>query len=123
MDELYEAILNMLNDEYKRGSTYQEMAKKYKISYTHLHNMMNGVSHPSCLSLLNFAKMFPNARISLDGNATVNNVEQNTGIVSGAHSSNVLQDGSSDFMKKILSSPRLSAEEKVKVMQVIQDIE
>ncbi len=63
---IYDEILAELKKEYA-NSTYQEMAKKYGISYTHMRNLMNGDRALDGISLELLFKLFPRAAICLRG--------------------------------------------------------
>ena len=99
--DIYKQITELLKSEYDAGATYQELADKYGVSYTHMHNLLNGKRAVSGISLDFLFKLFPKATICLTGDKTSS-------------------DCIAAVFDKILESEDLSAEEKVKVMKVLK---
>ena len=117
--DLYEKILSMLKEEYENGATYQEMAKKYGLSYSYLRELLLGIKPVSRMSLDFFFKLFPAATISVEGKTIVPVV--NNGTNSGAMTG-VIQygDNADKVLNQILSTEDLTAEEKIKVIKVLK---
>lgn len=63
--ELYEEVTKVLSADYSSGMTYQEMAKKYGLSYVYVRALLKGERPVSGITLATFFKMFPRARIEL----------------------------------------------------------
>lgn len=82
---LYQEILEALKKEYNDGATYQEMAQKYGVSYTHIHNLLNGKRAIDGISLKFFFRLFPNAAVTINGGivAPVVNYGHNHGTMNG----------------------------------------
>ena len=118
--DIYEKIINHLREEYSSGATYQELASKYGVSYTHIHNLLNGKRAVSGISLDFLFRLFPKAQINLHGDAVSIAAPQNRGNVVGVNHGSVATDCLSGVMNKILSTEELTAEEKVKVLKVLQ---
>ena len=110
--DIYEKIIEMLKKEYADGATYQELADKYKVSYTHIHNLLNGKRAVSGISLDFFFRLFPQAEINFS--AGVVNTGTNTGVMSVGNS------GMESAIDKILESEELSDAEKIKVIKVLK---
>lgn len=117
--DLYEKILSMLKEEYENGATYQEMAKKYGLSYSYLRELLLGIKPVGRMSLDFFFKLFPAATISVEGKTIVPVV--NNGTNSGAMTG-VIQygDNADKVLNQILSTEDLTAEEKIKVIKVLK---
>ena len=118
--DIFDQILAHLKEEYQSGATYQELSRKYGVSYTHIHNLLNGKREISGISLGFLFKLFPRAKIDLSGTAAVISAPQNSGAVVGVNNGNVSADCLSSVMEKILSTNDLTAEEKVKVLKVLK---
>lgn len=118
--EIYEKIIAHLKDEYTSGATYQELSKKYGVSYTHIHNLLNGKRAVSGISLDFLFRLFPKATINLHGDAAEISAPRNSGNVIGINHGTMASDWLSGVMDKILSTEDLSAEEKVKVLKVLK---
>ena len=114
--DIYEKIISLLKEEYAAGATYQELADKYRVSYTHIHNLLNGKRAVSGISLDFFFKLFPKATISLSGGifSPVVNNGHNSGTMAG------IVSGMDEAINKILADETLSAEEKVKFLKVLK---
>ena len=110
--DIYDKIIEMLKKEYADGATYQELADKYKVSYTHIHNLLNGKRAVSGISLDFFFRLFPKAAVKFS--AGVVNTGTNTGVMSCGNS------GMDDAIDKILASEELSDSEKIKVIKVLK---
>ena len=108
--DIYEKIIEMLKHEYNSGATYQELADKYNVSYTHIHNLLNGKRAVSGISLEFFFRMFPHATINFAG-GDFSHLINNGKITSGCLSA---------VIDKILESEDLSDAEKIKVMKVLK---
>ena len=100
--DIFEEIIAHLKKEYASGATYQELAIKYGVSYTHIHNLLNGKRAVSGISIDLLFHLFPQAQISLYGDVAKNNL-----------------CSMEEIMDKILNSEELTAEEKVKVLKVL----
>ena len=114
--DIYEKIIDILKQEYNSGATSQELAEKSGVSYTHIHNLLNGKRAVSGISLDFFFRLFPKAAISFSSGifSPVVNTGTNTGIMSSTNS------GIDEAINKILESDELSDAEKVKVMKVLK---
>lgn len=64
--DIYEQIIDILKKEYAAGATYQELADKYGVSYTHIHNLLHGKRAVSGISLDFFFRLFPKAAVSVN---------------------------------------------------------
>lgn len=122
---IYDQIVDCLKQEYLSGATYQELADKYKVSYTHIHNLLNGKRSVSGISLDFLFRLFPAASVNLHGSANNNSGGINVGAVNG--SGNFFNEKKSDTLQliqnRILQSDALSAEEKVKFLKLIKEVE
>ena len=111
-------ILRVLKEEYEK-STYQEMAKRHNISYTHLYDVMQGKRSVDGLTLKNINKMFPDATLHLYGDKVTITANQNQGNVVGVNNGAIGGDCLSAVLDKLLATDELTAEEKVKVIKVL----
>ena len=117
--DIYEKIITHLKEEYASGATYQELSRKYGVSYTHIHNLLNGKRAVSGISLDFLFRLFPKAQINLHGDAVSIAAPQNRGNVVGVNHAPIA-DCLSGIMDKILSTEELTDEEKVKVLKVLK---
>ena len=116
--DIYKQITELLKSEYDAGATYQELADKYGVSYTHMHNLLNGKRAVSGISLDFLFKLFPKATINLTGDTVSIHADYNSGNVNGV--SHVNSNCIASIFDKVLESEDLSAEEKVKFLQVLK---
>ncbi|MGN0866171.1 MAG: hypothetical protein ACI4SG_00635 [Oligosphaeraceae bacterium] len=63
--DFYEEVRKVLSIDYSGGMTYQEIAKKYGLSYVYVRALIKGERPVSGITLSTFFKMFPHARIDL----------------------------------------------------------
>ena len=114
--EIYETIIEMLKKEYADGATYQELADKYGVSYTHIHNLLHGKRAVSGISLDFFFRLFPKASVNLSGGvfSPVVNDGLNSGVMQGNTSS------MDEAISKITETDELSDSEKIKVLKVLK---
>lgn len=112
-------ILRVLKEEYEK-STYQEMAKRHNISYTHLYDIMQGKRPTDCLTLKKLNTMFPDATLHLYGDKVTITANQNHGNVVGVNNGAIGGDCLSAVLDKLLATDELTAEEKVKVIKVLK---
>ncbi|MBR2510414.1 MAG: hypothetical protein IKB71_11820 [Lentisphaeria bacterium] len=117
--DIYEKIIEMLKHEYNSGATYQELADKYNVSYTHIHNLLNGKRAVSGISLEFFFRMFPHATINFSG-GDFSHLVNNGGNVVGINNGKITSGCLSAVIDKILESEELSDAEKIKVMKVLK---
>lgn len=118
--DIYKEIFDFLKNEYSKGATYNDLAKKYGISYTHIHNLLSGRRSVSGISLEFFFKIFPKAQINLAGDVVSIHADHNSGHVVGVNRCGISSDCLSAVMDKILESGELSDAEKIKVMKVLK---
>ena len=113
---LYEDILEALKKEYADGATYQEMAEKYGVSYTHIHNLLHGKRSIDGISLRFFFRLFPKATVNIGGGivAPVVNNGSNLGTMTG------VVTGIECAVDKILQTDDLTDAEKIKVLKVLK---
>ena len=114
--DIYETIIDALKKEYAAGSTYQELSQKYGISYQYLRELIIGKKPVERMSLEMFFKLFPRATVSISGGivAPVVNNGHNSGFMVG------VGNDQSETRKKILESSDLTAEEKIKMLKVLE---
>ncbi|MBR7119938.1 MAG: hypothetical protein IKC77_07060 [Lentisphaeria bacterium] len=112
--DVYRKIIEVLRQEYESGATYKELADKYGISYTHMHNLLNGKRAVSGISLDFFFKLFPDATLTFSG-GNFTNVVNNGGKIKS-----ISTNDNNDAINKILTSDELSDAEKVKVLKVLR---
>lgn len=117
--DIYTKIIEILKEEYNSGSTYQELADKYGVSYTHIHNLLNGKRSVSGISLDFFFRMFPHATINFSG-GDFSHMVNHGGNVVGINNGKITSGCLSAVIEKILDSDELSDTEKVKVMKVLK---
>ena len=114
---LYQEILEALKKEYNDGATYQEMAQKYGVSYTHIHNLLHNKRAIDGISLRFFFRLFPNATVTINGGivAPVVNNGSNSGTMNG-----VVTAADEQAIDKILRTDELTDSEKVKVLKIMK---
>lgn len=107
--------------------TQAEISKATGISQPFISQLLNpkdGAKRISHLELTKFFKLFPNARIVFDEKRSMGNVTNNGGqVVNG--DGNVLtspppRPADDDLIAKIMASPDLDAETKVKIYTLLQ---
>lgn len=117
--DIYSKIYSSLREEYANGATYKDLSDKYGVSYTYIHFLLNKKRDVSGISLEFFFKLFPNAKINLDGDVSIT-ANHNSGNVVGVNNGAITTDSYAVVIDKILECEELSAEEKVKFMKVLK---
>ena len=114
--DIYKEIIDALKQEYADGATYQELAAKYGVSYQYIRELIIGSKPVERMSLEIFFKLFPRATVTISGGivAPVVNNGHNRGTMIGVGTD------LSEARKKILASTELSAEEKIKMLKVLE---
>lgn len=114
--DIYKEIIDSLKREYADGATYQQLAAKYGVSYQYLRELIIGKKTAERISMETFFKLFPRATVTISGGivAPVVNNGHNSGSMTG-----VVGD-LSEARKKILASADLTAEEKIKMLKVLE---
>lgn len=114
--DIYQKIIEALKQEYANGATYQELAAKYGVSYQYLRELIIGKKPVERMSLEIFFKLFPRATVTISGGivAPVVNNGHNSGSMIG------VGNDQSATRKKILESTELTAEEKIKMLKVLE---
>ena len=111
-----EIVRKKLQDEYSSGATQLELAKKYKLDQSHISRIISG---KKSVSFEMIESMFPNATINLEGDKISISADHNAGNVVGINNGTISSDCISAVIDKIISSA-LSAEEKIKFIEVIK---
>lgn len=114
MKDIYDEILRAIRQEWQNGATQQEIADRAGVTNPYVNKLLSGKCKVGAMKLETLFKLFPRASINLSGAQ-----------VAGDHAVQI-QGGVSildtqDMFKKILLSEKLSAEEKVKVLTVLQE--
>ncbi len=114
MQDIYEEIREAIRKEWQNGATQQEIANRAGVTNPYINNLLSGKRKVESMKLETFFKLFPQAEINLNGAQ-----------FAGDHSVQI-QGGVSildtqDMFNKILRSEKLSAEEKVKILTVLQE--
>ena len=118
---LAEQIINYIREEYSKGrTTQQEIATALNVDHQTINRLLSGKRSADGLTVGTFDKMFPKAKIDLTGTNAVISAPSNSGNVVGVNNGNISADCLSGVMNKILSTEELTAEEKVKVLKVLQ---
>ena len=114
--DIYQEISDALKKEYEGGATYQELSEKYGVSYQYLRELILGKKPVARMSLDTFFKLFPRATVTISGGivAPVVNNGHNRGTMIG------VGNDLSEARKKILAATELSAEEKIKMLKVLE---
>ena len=112
-------ITEALLEEYRKGKTYQEIAQGGGLSYSYLHEIINGKRSADCITIKKLNSLFPDCVLQLFGDKTKISVRENSGNVVGVNHGTV--GGCLDWaMDKILAADELSADEKIKVLKVLK---
>ena len=102
------------------GATYQEMAKRFGVSYQYLRELMQAKKPVERMSLEFLFKLFPKATINLHGDAVAVHASGTNGNVVGVNRGAVDGDWVQSAMQKILETEDLSDSEKIKVLKALQ---
>lgn len=109
-EQLYKFISDSLKKEYEDGATYQQLAKKYNMSYQYIRGIILGQYPAKRLSLEYFFKFFPDASIKLNARIfTANQTDQsiqNSFVESQIGNGNTMHnhhDGGGDLRNRLLA--------------------
>ena len=109
--KIYKDIQDALLEEWRKGVTQRQIADRAGLTDAYINNLLSGKRKVETMKLETLYKLFPHAEINLNGAQ-----------IAGDHATQVMNTGS-DFEKtaeKILADTTLSAEEKVKFLQVLK---
>ena len=101
---LANTVQHWLENDKANGKTHKEMAKRYCVATSYITNLLNGKRSWNGISLGYFDKMFPNARIDLDGSGASSPYQSGSPgaiLLNGNH--NIAGDGEALRAKIILS--------------------
>lgn len=113
-------ITEALLEEYRKGKTYQEIAQDGGLSYSYLHEIINGKRSADCITIKKLNSLFPDCVLQLFGDKTKISVRENSGNVVGVNHGQVTYNPMEPAMDKILASEELSDSEKIKVLKVLK---
>lgn len=114
-------IFNNLREIYNSGMTYQQMAKKYGISYSYLHDVMTGKRPVEGLTIKKINQLFPAAILHINGDKVDIQAPNNNGNVVGINHGSMAGTNITNIIDKVLDSEEFTAEEKIKVLKVIKN--
>ena len=115
-----EKIIESLRHRWQAGEPQLKIAKEAGISHAYLCELISGKNDPNGLTIKKINALFPKATLNLHGDAAVISAPRNSGNVIGINHGTMASDCLSGIMDKILSTEELTAEEKVKVLKVLQ---
>ena len=113
-------ILRYLRSRWEAGETQQQIANSTGISRSYLCEILSGKAGVDRITVGTINKLFPKATLQLEGDAAVISAPRNSGNVIGINNGTMESDCLSGVMNKILATEDLTAEEKVKVLKVLQ---
>lgn len=120
MEQLYDYIRTYLKEQYAAGATYQQLAKKFGISYTYIHKLISGECPPERLSLEFFRKIFPNSKIELGGDTIVHGNTNNVNGCGGAQTiTNNAAEGMITAIRRVMHDAVMSDAQKVATAKII----
>ena len=115
------SITEALLREYRKGKTYQEIAKDGGVSYSYLHEIMTHKRSADSLTVKKLNSLFPDCILSLTGDHNINiNAPRPSDSVIGVNNSVTVGNFLDTAIDKILGSEELSDAEKVKVLKVLK---
>lgn len=121
---IYDEINESLQNDYNKRLTQMEMAKKYNVSQQLVGRLLADKGNILGIKLETLQRMFPSATIysNNQNTKTINNQE----VINSSHNTitqNNLsfekKDFVSDLSRKILNHADLTAEEKIKFLQIL----
>ena len=117
-------VRNRLQQDREDGRTLREMAYGYNVPEGSLSRLLTGKREYQCLTLGTFDRMFPNATISLDGEAQGVNVA-NSGLIANNHSSiHITTDGLKNaIINRILDLEGIPDDILARILKTIRNTE
>ena len=124
---IHKTIIDYLQAEYDSGMTQAEMAQKHKIAQSQINRILAGDKNACGFSIQTLDKMFPNAEIFLEGqnNISGSHIEGENFNAGGCKNSIVTNNNygnTSQLASKFLNSEKFSAEEKIKILQFLEEV-
>jgi transcriptional regulator with XRE-family HTH domain len=129
---IYEAVMNYLKSEYESGMTQEEMAKKHGVSQGQIQRVLSGERTTAGFTLQTLDKMFPRAEIFLDGitqnitnSGNANFAQTISGNIDQSRHGTERNDGGliNRIISEVLDHEDFNAEEKIKFMKFVKNIE
>lgn len=116
-------FLEKIKEMYDNGMTQDEIARKVSLSRATIQFYVNGTKKPKNLTVNSLLKVFPNCKISLNGDS-INNA---AGIIQQGNNNQINQKNfafdKQDFIKylssNILKDNDLNNDEKIKFLQIL----
>ena len=117
-DEVYKEMKRL----YEGGMTQEQVATHLHVRHGQAQKILSGTRSASGLELGTFDKMFPHASVHLYGDSVSVHADHNKGSVVGVNRGTITheRDILFEIENKILSADELTAEEKVKVLQILK---
>ena len=116
----YREILDALRQEFVKGATQVDIAKRSGVGRSYICELMSGKSPVDGLSLKKFNQLFPKATVYLYGDKVNIDAPLNSGNVVGVNNGGVIGGSMEPAIDKILASEELSDSEKIKVLKVLK---
>ena len=129
---IQQAIIDCLRSEYESVMTQEEIAKKHNVLQSHIQKILSGARSASGFTVQTIDKMFPRAKIFLDGitqNISTNGNSNFAQTISGNIDQSRHGERKDDtgiinrIMSAVLDHEDFSAEEKIKFMKFVKQIE
>jgi hypothetical protein len=118
---LYDEIYEALQMDYNKRLTQIDIAKKYNTTQGSIHRLLSEPANILGIKLETLQKMFPNSTIYGKTQPTNNQkvISPINSTVTQNNSSFEKKDFVSDLSRKILNHADLTAEEKIKFLQIL----
>lgn len=113
------AILQLLKDDYRSGLTYDEIAKKYRISHTYAHRLISGLRKADGMTLDTVSKMFPDAKLCLGDTVAHGSSNQVNGAGGTQTITNSSADGLVKAIRRVMHDAGMSDAQKVATTKII----